>query len=241
MQSQSTLARALAAGGLLMASLSAHALDQWASKIVDYSSQYASQPYGSWSAERILGAPDVTTYGDNVNAWTTATADAGTEFIQVGFENPVYSEGVWIYESFGSGFVTQVDVIGTDNVVRRKWRGTDPSLPDRMNILKLRWSRTPYLVKGVRITIDTSKASGYEEIDAVKLRGTPSLSGALAPRLEHTAQLVCQNLTTKQKITRTISGSGSSGPVTKWDCDRYGFDYSPGDKVSIRITGVVND
>ena len=45
---------------------------QWASSVVDFSSQWDT---GSWSAAQACGPPDVTTYGDDTHAWCPAPAD----------------------------------------------------------------------------------------------------------------------------------------------------------------------
>lgn len=216
--------------------MSAYALDQWATKVLDFSSQYSDT---SWSAAQALKAPNVTSYGDNANAWTASGSDVGSQYLTLGYAKQVYATGVTIRETYGWGFVYQVDVIDTSNVPHTVWTGTDTSLPTQINNFKVTWPKTKYLVKAVKIYIDTDLRVGYEEIDAVQLRGVESLGGTIAPRLTHTAELICTNETTSQTLTRTIKGPGKVDPVTKWDCEKAGLIFKPGDKVSIKITGAI--
>lgn len=220
----------------LLLPISAHALDQWAFKVIGFSSQYSTT---GWSASQALKAPNVSAYGDNSLAWTTAASEAGAEYLTLGFAIPVYATGVTIRETYGYGFVTSVDVIDTKNVSHNVWSGTDTGTPGQINNFLVSWPRTAYLVKAVKINIDTALHSSWEEIDAVQLHGIEPLSGSIAPRLEHTATLVCSNTTTGKTVSATIKGSGLTAPVTKWDCEKAGLKFSVGDSVSIRIIGKI--
>lgn len=226
-----------AVGCLLLAlPISGFAFDQWATKVINFSSQYSET---GWSAKQTLKAPNVASYGDDSNAWTTTLSDNGKEFLTLGFTVPVYATGVTVRETYGYGFVTQIDAIDTKGIAHKVWAGTDNSLPDQVNNLSLKWPQTSYLVKSLKISINTALRSGWEEIDAVQLHGLQTLGGRIAPRLEHTATLICSNDTTGQTINRTIKGSGDTAPVTKWDCEKVGLKFSKGDAVTIQITGIV--
>ena len=157
----------------------------------------------------------------------------------MGFTTPVYATGVTIRETYGYGFVTSVVVIDTRNVSHTVWSGTDSGAPNQINDFLVSWPRTTYLVKAVKINIDTALRSGYEEIDAVQLHGIEPLSGSIAGRLQHSATLLCSNTTTAQTIRTTIKGSGLTAPVTEWDCEKAGLKFKVGDTVSIRIVGKI--
>lgn len=224
-------------GSLLLAlPISGYALDQWASKVVAFSSQY-DEP--EWSAKQALGAPNVVAYGDNNKAWAPKTSDAGKEFLTLEFAKPVYSTGVTIRETSGYGFVTGVDVIDTNNVSHRAWRGTDTSVDGKINNFQATWPRTAYLVKAVKVSMNTALRGGWEEIDAVRLHGVEPLSGSLAPRLGHAAKLTCTNLTTGQNLSVSIKGTGTTDPVNQWDCEKAGLAIGVGDKVRIQIVGQI--
>ena len=232
------LFRSISSALFLIFPFSSHALDQWASKVINFSSQYSST---SWSANQVLKAQNVSSYGDDANAWAPSVEDSGEEFITVGFTTPVYAEGVTIRETDGYGFVTSIDVIDTNNKTYTIWTGNDTSTPDQINDFKVNWPRTTYLVKAVTIHINTAIHNDWEEIDAIQLSGSESLNGSITPRLEHTANLVCMNTTTNQTINTTIKGGGKTAIVTHWDCEQAGLKLNIGDTVSIQITGKITN
>ncbi|WP_394753135.1 hypothetical protein [Crenothrix sp.] len=213
------------------------AVDQWASTVIGFSTQYSSD---SWSASQALGAPNSLTYGDHSTAWTPKTTNAGSEFLTLGFKTPIIATGVTIRETYGSGFVRAIDAIDTNNIVHRVWTGKDTSLPDVINNFRISWPATRYLVKAVKVTIFTNTSQTvYKEIDAVKLHGLESLSGTISPRLKHKAELVCTNTKTGQSTKVTIKGSSLTAPVSYWNCENAGLKFKAGDKVKIEITGVI--
>lgn len=232
----------LFAAGLFFASIApSYALDQWASTVIDVSSEYNTTDWADWSSQQALKAPNVNTYGDNVNAWAPGASDAGAEYITLGFPKAVFATGVTVRETDGYGFVTAVEAIDTKNVVHQVWAGTDTSLAGQINSFKITWPRTSYLVKALTIHINTNPrpSSGWEEIDAVQLHGIEQLSGSIAPRLGHTAVLKCVNTTTGQTVNKALTGSGQTGPVTAWNCEQAGLKFHVGDTVSIQITSTI--
>ncbi|NNM27584.1 MAG: hypothetical protein HKO59_16670 [Phycisphaerales bacterium] len=144
---------------------------QWASSVVDYSSQFTSTSY---AATQTLGAPDVAAYGNSTSAWAASTQDGTLEYLTLGFDQPVYATGVMIRETYGNGMVYRVDVVDTDDVLHTVWTGTDSSTPGAIAEFLVEWDETDYLVDGVKIYIDTDATVVWEEIDAVQLRGVPA-------------------------------------------------------------------
>ena len=85
----------------------------------------------------------------------------------------MYATGVTIWQTLGNGFVTNVDVVDTNDELHDVWSGTDPSLPGTPIDFEAHWPETEYLVKGVKITVDTDhNLDTWEEIDAVQLHGS---------------------------------------------------------------------
>ncbi len=230
------IVKSVLSGMTLMAPFASYALDQWANNVINFSTQYSTT---NWSAKQTLKAPNTFTYGDINTAWTTSTPDASAEYISVGFLTPVYASGATIRETFGYGFVVGIDAIDSAGVTHTVWSGVDNSVPNQINDFSVTWPMTSYLVTGLKVRTNNALHSGYEEIDAIQLRGIESLSGTIAPRIGHAATLVCTNATTSQTITTTIKGPGQNGPVTKWDCQQAGLVFSTGDTVSIQITGKI--
>jgi hypothetical protein len=158
----------------------AHAaiVSQYASSVIDYSSQWGSS---SWAAYQTLGAPDTFGYGDISTAWAPTPANGSLEYITLGFDTPVYASDVLIREIYGNGFVYQLDLLDTNDVLHSVWSGTDTSLPGAPVDALFSFGQTAYLVDGVKIYVDTNHdLSAWEEIDAVQLTGNTE-GGAAAP------------------------------------------------------------
>ncbi|MGB0717226.1 MAG: hypothetical protein ACPGXK_15215, partial [Phycisphaerae bacterium] len=73
--------------------LDGQSVDQWASEVLDFSSQYSAFGY---SAAQALGPPNTPQYGDYGTAWAPSSYNGTIEFLSVGFDTPVYAEGVTI-------------------------------------------------------------------------------------------------------------------------------------------------
>lgn len=161
----------LFAATLLAASGAAHAgpIQQWASSVNGVSSQWHTS---DWAAVQALGAPNRTDYGDIPGAWAPNGRNVGLQWISVGFDSAVYSTGAMIREVSGNGFVYQVDAIDTLGNLHQLWAGTDPSPANEVFNFALTWSETSYLVKGLKVYINTNRNTAeYEEIDAIQLTG----------------------------------------------------------------------
>jgi Ca2+-binding RTX toxin-like protein len=189
-------------------------VNQYASKVIDFSSQYSAT---AWAATQALGAPDTPYYGDIASAWAPLPINGTREFLTVGFDTPVYSDGVTIRETLGNGFVTRVDVQDGDGAYHTVWAGTDPTLPGSPEEFNLNWAETAYQVTGVRISVDTDhNLSTWEEIDSVQLHGwatpaTPVLSATTTtPDFHFTPD---DNGVYVVTVTASDPGGSSSAPA----------------------------
>ena len=145
--------------------------DQYAATIIDFSSAYGGLD-GGWGAIQVLGPPNTFAYGDIPTSWSGSQSDGTLEFITVGFATPAYSIGVTVRETWANGFVYQVDALDTNDVLHTVWTGTDTSLPGSPADFLITWSQTPYLVKGLKVYVDTDHVIGeWEEIDSIQLHG----------------------------------------------------------------------
>ena len=147
---------------------SAATVDQYASSVIDYSSQYSID---SWSAKQALGESNTTNYGDIPTSWAAKLANGGLEFISLGFNTPVYSTGTVIRETWGNGFVFQVDAVDTNNILHTVWSGTDSSAAGAPVDFSLSWSTTSFQTVGLKIYVNGNHSTSWEEIDSVKLTG----------------------------------------------------------------------
>ena len=143
---------------------------EWASSVIAYSSQYSAN---GWSAAQALGAPNVTSYGDYPQAWTASSQNGTSEYLTLGYATPLYAKGVTVRETNGNGFVTKIEVRNAaTGAFETVWSGTDPTLPGNPADFAAAFVQRTYLADAVRVTIDTSHSSTWEEIDAVGLSGT---------------------------------------------------------------------
>jgi hypothetical protein len=142
--------------------------DQYASSVIDFSSQWSTT---SWSASKAIGAPDVTTYGDNSNAWLASVKDGTLEYIGLGYTTPVFAYGATIRETLGAGMVYKVEARDTAGAWHTVWQGTDPNKEGAIADFFIKWPITNYKVNGLRVHTNTNKTTTYEEIDAVQLSG----------------------------------------------------------------------
>ena len=143
---------------------------QWADEVIDFSSQWSST---GWSAEQALESPDTWSYGDIPTAWAPLNENGTLEWLTLGFSIPVYANRVVIKETWGNGFVYQVDVLDMNDDLYEVWSGTDPTLPGEPERFVVDFAQTDFLVKGVKIYVDTDhNLYKWEEIDAVLLRGS---------------------------------------------------------------------
>ena len=127
------------------------------------SSQFSD---GASNAMEASGLPDVSVCGNNVRAWAPATTGPGAEWLEVSFTLDVYATGVTVFETFNTGFITQVDLIDTRGTNHTIWTGTDrTACPGEFTIT---FAQTSYKVDSVKIYTATK---GWENLDAVKLTG----------------------------------------------------------------------
>jgi RHS repeat-associated protein len=153
--------------GLLTWPNASGGLTQWATSVLGFSSQFSG---GAWSAAQALGPPNTFAYGDIGTAWAPGPRNGTKEFITLGYDTPVHAMGVTIRETLGNGFVYQVDVLDVNNVLHTVWAGVDPSQPGTPVDYVVTFPITPYLVKGVKVYVDTDhNLNTWEEIDAVAL------------------------------------------------------------------------
>lgn len=141
---------------------------EYASSVIDVSSQY-NNTTGPWSASQALGPPNTTAYGDMPTSWTTAGSEMGIQSITVGFDTAAIANAVTIRETFNNGFVTQIDAIDTNNGVHTVWTGADTSVSYTPFNFTASFAPTTYLVKAVKVYIDTNHINGYEEVDSIQL------------------------------------------------------------------------
>jgi hypothetical protein len=130
---------------------------QWAATVRAFSSQWSD---GQWSAQQVLGPPNVyPLQGDQPAAWASKEADAGPEFIEVGFAQPQRLRAMEIYESFNPGAVRSIELIGQSGA--HKFVGVG-GLARQVD-----FTCTDEPIVAARITLASQDVAGWNEIDAI--------------------------------------------------------------------------
>ncbi len=157
--------------GILLAGATLFAQNvQWASRVIDYSSQYSDT---TSSAEQILGRPNALPLGgDSPLAWAVGTDDSGYESdapasITVGFDRPMPIRQVAIGESCAPGAITRVVAIDDANRQHQMYSALPQAIDDTTRVLTISMNRTPYNVKAVMISLEPGQVDGWNELDAV--------------------------------------------------------------------------
>jgi hypothetical protein len=117
---------------------------EWASQIIDFSSQQSEQFY---AAKQVLGVPNsMDGYTDSPFSWATALADnEELEFVHVKFNKAIHVEQFLIVESVNPGAIDQVflyDAAGTEYLVYETVRPRPIYMQSRFFARKI--DRTPY-------------------------------------------------------------------------------------------------
>lgn len=144
---------------------------RWATEVVSFSSQYSS---GDNSAEQVQSAPDTCGCGDQPTAWTSAAADSGSQSITVGFGSAAASVyGVYVHETIGTGAIVRVEIASSESPTEAGFEDIFSGIaaPESCD----RWVLYPFdarAIATVRVTLDTTAVSGWNEIDAIGLKTT---------------------------------------------------------------------
>ena len=86
------------------------------------SSEYTST---EWSAAQATGAPNTFSCSDIETSWAPSTSGIAPEWLEVSFAVAVNATGLAVYETYNSGFITQIDLIEPGGTYHTIWTGTD--------------------------------------------------------------------------------------------------------------------
>ncbi|KOY84853.1 hypothetical protein AD998_00650 [bacterium 336/3] len=154
---------------------------QWASKVIGVSSEKKGDGL-QYKAEQVLGKPNVLPlFKSSPSAWSPAQAenDIREEYIHVGFEKSIAIKQIVIAESFNAGSISQVfayDEAGTANLI---YKNPSMGFVAKGRLLNIAIPQTPYKVVSVKVTLNTAKVVGENQIDAIGISesdNTPEIS-----------------------------------------------------------------
>lgn len=137
---------------------------QWASEVIEFSSELTPVQY---SARQALRKPNVLPLGgESPNAWTPSKP-GNEEFIKVGFEKPMKIQQIAIAESYNPSAVYQVFTYDKDNKEYLINTFTPKPVGVKARFLNVFFALTDYEVRAIKIVLDGGAIPGYASIDAI--------------------------------------------------------------------------
>ena len=125
-------------------------------------------PKRSWGTEQVVGPPDTVRPGDAPTAWAPLKANAGKEWLAVGFEQVVEVAEVRIRETYNPGAISKVTAVVNNEEVTL-WEGTaaQGDTPRDFVVPVSEGVQTDSIV----VHVDTTRVGSWTEIDAVEVVG----------------------------------------------------------------------
>ncbi|MBL7855058.1 MAG: OmpA family protein [Cyclobacteriaceae bacterium] len=183
---------------------------QWASKVIEFSSELTPVQY---SAEQALGKPNVLPAGgQNPNAWTPDKPKR-SEFIKLGYANPMQIRQIAVAESYNPGSLFRVylyDEAGKEYLVHSFNPQPVPLQGRMMNIVV---DKTPYKVTAVKLMFEGEVLSDYFSIDAVAISDSDI---RIIPDID-TPELLAKGLEIERLDEKVNSPSSELNPLLSPD------------------------
>jgi outer membrane protein OmpA-like peptidoglycan-associated protein len=198
----------------------------WASKVVSFSSEYSDQLLGrEFRAIHALGRPSkYPKFGNSPSAWQSLTPDSPNgEYIIVSFDSLIHVKQIAIFENFGAGSITQVEAFDTNNrqYLLRDLPINYAQANGQITRIKLN-SPTPFLVKSIKISLNSERVRGFSQIDAIAISADDKpIEASIALEKDANAYLVKENLglainSKFNEICPVVSPDGKSLYFTRW-------------------------
>lgn len=139
---------------------------QWASKVLDFSSELTHAQY---SAQQALGKPNVMPAGgDNPNAWMPDKPNR-KEFLKLGFDKPMSIKQIAIAESFNPSALYRILVYDEAGSEYELSMFNPMAIPMKGRMMNFFLEPTSYKVAAVKLEFDGGAVPDYFAIDAVAI------------------------------------------------------------------------
>lgn len=157
---------------------------QWASKVIQFSSELSP---GQYSAQQALGKPNVLPAGgENPNAWVPDKPNK-KEFLKLGFDTPLNIRQIAVAESYNPSAISRIlayDEAGAEYVV---YTLNPTSIPLKGRMLTVFIEPTTYKVTAIKLEFDGAAIADYFGIDAVAISDSNYPIIAAIPLAEYLA------------------------------------------------------
>lgn len=139
---------------------------QWASKIIDFSSEWAPKQN---SAKQILGEPNAYPQaGEHPSIWIPGVLGAKA-YVKVSFDSAQFVRQVAIVETLRPGYIDEVFLYDEKDKEYSVYKSDPVGSPLEKNILKITLPLTSYKVKSLKISLNTRGLNEKVGIDAVAI------------------------------------------------------------------------
>ena len=128
-----------------------------------------SLPKRAWGPEQVTGPPDTEEAGDQQTAWASATQDGQDEWLLLEYAEPIQPKEILVHETYNPGAVTRATAFKLDGTEVEVWKGKDPSAGKDIGVSVLPFKGT-FKTNRIKLTIESTKVPGWNEIDAVGLK-----------------------------------------------------------------------
>lgn len=198
----------------------------WADTVISVSSEYSSNTnIKAYTAQQTLyspnAMPETSTFFET--SWSPSQENSGTEFIHVGFKNPIRANKLIICEPVNPGSIVSIDFFDAKN--NKLFNLTDRNGFKRThntNVLVLPFQLSKELISQVKLTLNTSLVRGYNQIDAIGLTNTNEMYqlavNVVQDKHENKKELLSTNVNSKAaELQPQISPDGRVLYFTRQD------------------------
>jgi len=199
---------------------------KWASQVISVSSEYKDALLGKeFRALHALGRPSkYPKMGITPSAWQSMTPDSPDgEYLLVGFDTTMTVKQIAIFENFGAGSITSVDGLDQNNKIYPIKTFSAGYSTSNSQVTSIRLStKTPFKLKGLKISFNSLRVKGYSQIDAIGISESDEpIEASLKLPTDANAFLARENLGNAinskfNEICPVVSPDGQKLYFTRW-------------------------
>ena len=126
-------------------------------------------PYPHYQAAQAIGPPDANTTSDSPKAWCAATSNCSSDWLVLTYDAPISPASTVIHENLAPGAVVRITDYPAWGPETTLWEGTDAPQVGPNGAVSTMPAKSGIKTSRVKVYLDTTKVTGWCEIDAVGL------------------------------------------------------------------------